>query len=131
MLLKRKSENYIAYASLLNKLFMKSSADLFLTHCSLVVIPKIEIGLFQYIVWESLFSIQWVKVCPYLVDFTTRFSSNFEKPRCTVLLLGGIWYVEGTHWNHLWVLIRTGSHRQLIPNSIHNMRYGEIRKIFT
>ena len=24
--------------------------------------PKIEIGLFQYIVWASLFSIQWVKV---------------------------------------------------------------------
>ena len=23
--------------------------------------PKIEIGIFQYIVWESLFSIQWVK----------------------------------------------------------------------
>ena len=28
-------------------------------------IPKIEIGLFQYIVGESLFRIKWVKVSEY------------------------------------------------------------------
>ena len=40
-------------------------------------VPKIEIGLFQYIVWDSLFSLQWVKKTEYLMSFRHSWKDVF------------------------------------------------------
>ena len=45
---------------------------------SLLDVPKIEIGLFQYIVWKRLFSLQWVNLYIHIPTAFAYQCTNFS-----------------------------------------------------